>query len=215
MTKVKICGITRREDAETAIELGADALGFVFEASSARFVGDSPDLLKSVCEFAPFTFFVAVYSTVDKLHRGFQAVQFEHEGDAGNAHMEAPPAGILTLRFQESSTPPMAVEAARTHLRNRKTFPIRGVLIEAFHATMKGGTGIALNWDFAAEFVSRLQRPVILAGGLTPDNVAEAVHRVKPYAVDVSSGVESAPGIKDHAKMRDFIQAAKSIAVAC
>ena len=72
-----------------------------------------------------------------------------------------------------------------------------------------GGTGKTVDWDFAAEIVEVLPKPVILAGGLTPDNVGEAIRKVRPYAVDVSSGIESSPGVKDHAKMKDFIQAAK------
>lgn len=208
MSRVKICGITRREDAELALELGADALGFVFEPSSPRYVGDNLEILRFVGSATPYAFCVAVYGSVDKLHPGFQAVQFEQEGEAARAGGVLP-AGILTLRFEPGTHADMAVEAARVHLRNRRVFPLRSILIEAFHPEMKGGTGLPLDWDFATLFVAKCPVPVILAGGLNPDNVVDAIRMVRPYAVDVSSGVEERPGIKSPLMMKDFIQAAK------
>lgn len=208
MARVKICGITRREDAELAIELGADALGFVFEPSSPRYVGDNNDILRFVGTVAPYTYCVAVYSKVDRLYPGFQAVQFEHEGDATTMETVLP-AGLLTLRFDPGTPADMAVEAARVHLRNRRTFPVRGIVIEPFHPDLKGGAGIQLDLNFATVFSARCPVSVILAGGLNPDNVAEAVRMVRPYSVDVSSGIEEKPGIKSPLMMRDFIQAVR------
>ena len=208
MSRVKICGLTRREDAELALELGADALGFVFEPTSPRYVGDSPDIIRFVGSAQPYTYCVAVYASVGALHSGVQAVQFEQEGDAGRAGGVLP-AGILTLRFTEGTQPDMAIEAAKVHLRNRRTFPLRGILIEAHHPEQHGGTGVRLDWDFATIFTAKCPVPVMLAGGLTPDNVAEAIQMVRPYAVDVSSGIEEKPGIKSAIMMRDFIQAAR------
>jgi len=212
VSKVKICGLTRREDAETAWALGADALGFVFEPSSPRYVGDNLEILRFVASAAPYTFCVAVYGVVNKLYPGFQAVQFEQEGDAVNETGPLPP-GILTLRFGPDTSPDHAVDAAKVHLRNRKTFPLRGILIEAHHPEQFGGTGQKLDWDFATIFSAKCPSLVTLAGGLTPDNVAEAVRLVNPYSVDVSSGVEESPGIKSAIMMRDFIQAAKGSSV--
>ncbi len=208
MSRVKICGLTRREDAELAIELGADALGFVFEPSSPRYVGDNTDILRVVGSASPYTFCVAVYGSVNTLHPGFQAVQFEQEGDAARAGGVLP-AGILTLRFTEGTQADMALEAARVHLRNRRTFPIRGILIEAHHPDQHGGTGVRLDLDFATIFTAKCPVAVTLAGGLNPDNVAEAIQMVRPYAVDVSSGIEEKPGVKSAVMMRDFIQAAR------
>jgi len=211
VSKIKICGLTRREDAELALGLGADAVGFVFEPSSPRYVGDNPDILRFVSSVAPYSFCVAVYGAVNKLYPGFQAVQFEQEGDAVNA--PAPlPAGILTLRFSPGTSPVDAVEATRVHLRNRKTFPIRGVHIEAFHPDQMGGTGLQLDLDFATIFTARCPALVTLSGGLNPDNVARAIQAVRPYAVDVSSGIEESPGIKSPIMLRDFIQAARGAA---
>jgi phosphoribosylanthranilate isomerase len=198
--------LTRREDAELALGLGADALGFVFDPNSPRYVGDNLDILRFVASSAPYTFCVAVYTSVTTLHSGFQAVQFEQEGDAIGAP-GVMPAGILTLRFGPETSAHDAVEAAKVHLRNRKTFPIRGILIEAHHPEMGGGTGITMDWDFAAEFNAKCPALVTLAGGLTPDNVTEAIRKVRPYSVDVCSGIEDSPGVKSESKMRDFIQA--------
>ncbi|MEA2553064.1 MAG: phosphoribosylanthranilate isomerase [Fimbriimonadaceae bacterium] len=194
-----------------ALELGADAFGFVYEPSSFRYVGDNTDIAKFVGSLPPYAFAVAVYGEVNTLYPGFQAVQFEQEGSAAQSGGVLP-AGIMTLRFDTSTTAAMALDAARIHLRNRRTFPVRGVLIEAHHPEQRGGTGVKLDLDFAAEFVQRCPVPVILAGGLNPDNVAEAVERVRPYAVDVSSGVEETPGVKSAFLMRDFIQAARGAA---
>jgi phosphoribosylanthranilate isomerase len=208
VSKVKICGLTRREDAELALGLGADAVGFVFEPSSPRYVGDNADILRFVSSVAPYTFCVAVYGAVNKLYPGFQAVQFEQEGDAVNATGPMPP-GILTLRFGPGTSAMDAVEATRVHLRNRKTFPIRGIHIEAFHPDQMGGTGVQLDLDFATTFTARCPALVTLSGGLNPDNVARAIQAVRPYAVDVCSGIEESPGIKSPLMVRDFIQAAK------
>ena len=211
MTRIKICGITRREDAELALGLGADAVGFVFEPSSPRYVGDNADILRFVSSVAPYSFCVAVYGAVNKLYPGFQAVQFEQEGEGVNAPGPLP-AAILTLRFTPDTHVDNAVEAARVHLRNRKTFPIRGIHIEAYHPEQKGGTGQALDLDFATTFVAKCPALVTLSGGLNPDNVARVIQLVHPYAVDVSSGLEEKPGIKSPIMVRDFIQAARGAA---
>lgn len=190
------------------MELGADALGFVFEPSSPRYVGDKSDILRFVASAPPYAFCVAVYGSVTALYPGFQAVQFEQEGEAARAGGVLP-AGILTLRFTEGTLADMAIEAAKTHLRNRRTFPIRGILIEAHHPEQRGGTGVRLDLDFATLFTAKCPVPVTLAGGLNPSNVAEAIQMVRPYSVDVSSGIEEKPGVKSAIMMRDFIQAAR------
>lgn len=208
MSRVKICGLTSRDDAELALGLGADAVGFVFEPSSPRYVGDNSDILRFVASAAPYSFCVAVYGAVNQLPPGFQAVQFEQEGDAVNATGPLP-AGILTLRFTPDTAVDNAVEAARVHLRNRKTFPIRGIHIEAYHPDQMGGVGAALDLNFATTFTAKCPALVTLSGGLNPDNVARAIQMVHPYAVDVSSGIEEKPGVKSPLMLRDFIQAAK------
>jgi phosphoribosylanthranilate isomerase len=203
VTKVKICGLVRPEDAEHAIESGANALGFVFEEGSPRYAKTHLEVIQSL---GPYAMTVAVFGRLHQAvleNSGCKVAQFE------TAH-PWPPGGmtsVITLRLQEGWT---SEEAVR-RLRQAESLIQNGdaILIDAYHPTLAGGTGHRVDWDLAAFIVESTRTPVILAGGLTPDNVAEAIQKVRPYAVDVSSGIESSPGIKDHLKMRDFIRAAK------
>ncbi|MGI8924048.1 MAG: phosphoribosylanthranilate isomerase [Fimbriimonadales bacterium] len=189
MTRVKICGVTRAEDAEAAAEAGADAVGFVFEPSSPRFVGSFMDLHLAL---PPYVTSVAVFGPFlpDAGATGFDRIQY----------LSGSPTGGLIRAFRLGETPLAEILAYRSS----------PVLIDAFHPKQFGGTGERANWEAAAEVVRSTSVPVVLAGGLTPDNVAEAIRIVRPYAVDVSSGVEERPGVKDPFKLRDFIAAARS-----
>lgn len=183
MTRVKICGITTPEDAEAAISYGADALGFIFERTSPRFVG------RLVFQPPPFIAAVAVFGEYDS---EFDLAGFDH------------------IQYV-SGNPPVHFRRVRV-VRSAEETEITGpVVLDAYHPTKLGGTGETVDWKWAAEFVRKHRWPVILAGGLNPDNVAEAIRIVGPYGVDVSSGVESEPGKKDHDKLRAFISAAKRI----
>ncbi|HVT12906.1 MAG TPA: phosphoribosylanthranilate isomerase [Fimbriimonadaceae bacterium] len=210
-TKVKICGLTRAEDVEKAIDLGADALGFVFEPNSPRYIGSRANDLIGAVE--PYVLCVGVYGqfhSADCPH--LNAVQFTELGGTASIFssvgMGRTPPVIKALRISGRDEPGLALKLAEDWLRQFRIEP-RGLLLDAYDEAKHGGTGKRVDWDFAAEFVRLSSRPVILAGGLTPENVAEAVAKVRPYAVDVSGGVEASPGVKDHAKMRDFIQAAR------
>lgn len=190
MTRVKICGITRWADAEAAIEAGADALGFIFEPSSPRFIGDSPELALRV---PPFVESVAVFAGYYD-HPGlahFEAVQFA----SGNPPRRLKRLKVFRLGEEKQEAAAAYVDSA--------------ILLDAFDEQAHGGTGKPVDWDVAAAIVQAARVPVVLAGGLNPDNVAEAIRKVRPYAVDVSSGVESAPGMKDHGKVRAFIEAVR------
>lgn len=197
VTRVKICGLRDPSDAEWAIECGADYLGFVFEPSSPRFVGDmnwSPEWLDSVK--APR---VAVFGEVsEQPSMRFDIVQ-AHAWPHWSGSESRLRFHVLRMGTLLGVDPPDFGEMSRTDK----------CLLDAYDARLHGGSGKVIDWDVAAMFVKEASVDVILAGGLTPDNVAEAIQKVRPYAVDVSSGVESSPGIKDHIKMRDFIQAAK------
>lgn len=195
MTRVKICGLARVQDAELAFELGADALGFVFEPSSPRSVVGNRDVLTLPRKFGPYCACVAVFGPFRILpHEDFRAVQAS-EGD--------PAEGVQLIR-----TVPLRAKAD-FHPALRAGSRADALLIDASVEGMHGGTGQKVDWHLAAEFVNYAPKPVILAGGLTPENVAEAVRVVRPYAVDVSSGIESSPGVKDPIKVRDFIHAAR------
>ncbi len=192
--KVKICGITSEDDAEWALECGADALGFIFQPESKRYVGAS-DAQRIPARLEPFTVCVAVFGLVPNgitLPTRFNAIQGENTSSAqGVTRIEA-------IRIQGSQKPNLDIEAD-------------ALLLDAFDPNAYGGTGKTIDWNLAAEIVRESPLPVILAGGLTPENVAEAIRIVKPYAVDVCSGVEASYGIKDKLKVRDFIQAAKGV----
>ncbi len=197
MIRVKICGLTRREDAMLAADLGADALGFILEPTSPRYIGEV--LPKWLSELPPMPVKVAVFGVVSRpVHRSiFDLVQGSEWEVLSEAHAKR----IHTLRVRPGQ---------RADDFMQQSVNAAALLLDSHKDGAYGGTGIKLDWDLAAEIVSRADRPVILAGGLTPDNVAEAIRRVRPFAVDVSSGVESSPGIKDPVRMRDFIQAARN-----
>jgi phosphoribosylanthranilate isomerase len=200
--KVKICGITSAEDALTAVEAGADALGFMFYASSPRCV-TRETATQIVHHLPPFVAKVGVFVNPN----------------AEEVRLAIADCGLDTLQFHGEESPEFCrqfglkvLKAFRVQgpetLKALPTYSSMAWLLDSFVAGSHGGTGNTFNWDIAAEAV-RMGGRVILAGGLTPENAAEAVRKVRPYGLDVSSGVESAPGKKDAAKVRAFIAAAK------
>lgn len=195
VTRVKICGLTTACDLDTAIEVGADAVGVILEPTSPRCVAGDREFLAHVRRVHPFATTVAVFGkTVSwDLCAGFAAVQ---------AHELRSAPGFKLLR-----THALADGDDLSFLTEDEP---DAWLLDAAVPGAFGGTGKRVDWDLAAEVVRRSPRPVILAGGLDPDNVAEAIARVRPSAVDVSSGVESSPRVKDWGKLRAFIEAARS-----
>jgi len=203
-TRVKICGVTRAADAWAAIELGADALGFNTYADSKRFV----DLQKEshwISELPPFVTRVAVMvnPTTAEAKAVFElpfidAVQFHGNEEPAFCRQFAPRPFIKAIALENSQT-----------LEDPSEFGTRNLLIDAYRSGQFGGTGELIDLDLATRFVQRHRAVrVILSGGLTPENVGDAIERVQPFAVDVATGVEDAPGKKDRAKMGDFIAAA-------
>jgi phosphoribosylanthranilate isomerase len=181
-------------DAECAINEGADALGFNFERSSPRFVGDGE--LPWVSALPPIPVKVAVFGRVDRpVPRGlFDVIQ----GVEWAVFPEPSPKRIHVIRPQPGQS---ARDVMSTMIH------ATAVMLDAYSPERFGGTGHRVDISLAKEIVKESRIPVILAGGLTPDNVADIVREVRPFAVDVSSGVEERPGVKDHVKLRDFIQA--------
>ena len=205
--KIKICGITNQDDAETAVHEGADALGFVFYSQSPRYV--EPAVAKQIIRsLPPFVLPVGVFvnQDLDSVRRLFD--------DCGLALAQLH--GDESPDFCESLKRPV-LRALR--LRGRSSFlalaefkgrmGVRGFVVDAFSDTVYGGTGHTTDWSFAGEVAKAV--PILLAGGLTPENVQEAIRQVQPYGVDVSSGVEQSPGRKDSAKMRAFIQSVRLV----
>jgi phosphoribosylanthranilate isomerase len=204
MVKVKICGITNREDALAAVTAGADALGFVFHPLSPRHISTEnaaeiirtlPPFIQSVGLFVDQELAV-VNDTADRC--GLDIVQLH--GDETPEYCGAVRRRVIkAFRVRDITT-----------LDSLLRYDVSGCLLDAWSPAAHGGTGQTFNWDIAAEAV-KLGHRIILAGGLTPANVSEAVRLVRPYGVDTSSGVESAPGLKDAAKIRLFIEQAKII----
>jgi len=205
--KIKICGITNQIDALQAIDSGADALGFVFYKKSPRHV--SPKEVKSiVANLPPFVLPVGVF--VNEEAQVVRDIMDECGLALAQIH------GDETADYCESLGRPV-IRGIR--LRDRNTFMamaeyrgrarVRGFVLDAFSDSAYGGTGKTADWNLAKEAAQSFS--FLLAGGLTPDNVREAIQKVQPYGVDVSSGVEGSPGKKDPAKVQAFIQAVKLV----
>jgi phosphoribosylanthranilate isomerase len=199
--RVKICGIRRLEDAMLAAELGADAVGFVFWPDSPRFI-DPYRAREITRRLPPFLTTVGVFvdqpadfvnGVADLLALG--AVQF-HGHEAASDYARSAHRVIKAVAVGDSFDRTRDLDAVPPHVT---------VLLDAHDPIKRGGTGKAIDWTIAAD--AARQRRVILSGGLQPANVEAAVGTVGPYAVDVSSGVESAPGVKDAAKLRAFFGA--------
>jgi phosphoribosylanthranilate isomerase len=203
-TLVKICGVRRLEDAQLACELGADAIGFVFWPGSPRFV--DPERARAiVSELPPFVSVVGVF--VDQTPDYVGGVAALLQLAAVQLHGNEPPATYVNSRHRVIKSVPVTVgfDAARAC----QALPsMATMLLDAHDPIRRGGTGRTVDWRAAAA-AARL-RPVILSGGLNAYNVVEALMRVRPYALDVSSGVESSPGVKDPAKLREFFTALAS-----
>lgn len=202
MVKVKICGITHIDDAMAAVEFGADALGFVFFKKSPRYV--SPKKAAFIIEkLPPFIQTVGVFA--NESAENMEAVISATRISVVQLHGDEPPALCrLTRRVIKA----IRIESLDSLAPlGRYTRHVSGFLLDAYTPDKLGGTGMIFNWDIAVE--AKQFGQIILAGGLTPDNVSEAVKYVRPYGVDVSSGVEKEKGTKDLDKMQLFIGRAK------
>ena len=206
--KVKICGITSPGDALMAVEAGADALGFLCHPPSPRFLSRQR-AAEIIRELPPLVAKVGVFvnPTAEDVRRaigdcGLDTLQF---------HGEEPPEFCRQFRLK-------VIKGFRLQdvesLKPLGAYTTEAWLLDSYLPDKHGGTGVRFNWDLAVIAVQRGGR-VLLAGGLTPENAAEAVRHVRPYGLDVSSGVESTPGKKDASKVRAFIQAAKTALPVC
>lgn len=205
--QVKICGITTAEDAHAAVEAGADALGFVFYRKSPRAI--EPELAKRIIAgLPPFVLPVGVFVNEDvKKVRdlmddcGLALAQLHGEETPAYCEMLARPV-LKAFRLHGVAS---LLSLAEFKGRAR----VRGFVLDAYSDKAYGGTGEVADWALAAEVSNTA--PVVLAGGLTADNVGAAIQKVRPYAVDVSSGVELSPGRKDAEKIAAFIRAARLV----
>ncbi len=196
----KICGITRVEDALAAVEAGADAIGLVFYAKSPRAV-DIEQAKAIVAALPPFVTSVGLF--VDMPRETLQALLREVPLDLLQFHGDESPADCEG--FARPYIKALRVRADQDVARMMAPYSgACGILLDTFVEGVPGGTGAAFDWSLVPREAGK---PIILAGGLTPDNVAQAIAQVRPYAVDVSGGVEAAKGIKDAGKVKAFLQA--------
>jgi len=203
VTAVKICGITRRDDALAAARLGAHAVGLVFCARSPRNVSIAA-AQEIVAALPPFVMAVGLF--VDAAARDIEAVLSEVRLDLLQFH------GDETAAFCARFGVPF-IKAARVRpgldlIQYARDYgAARGLLLDAFVDGTHGGTGTAFDWSLIPPDLSL---PIVLSGGLNPANVSDAIRRVSPWAVDVSSGVEASPGIKDPQKIAAFMKEVRS-----
>lgn len=200
--RVKICGITRVEDALAAAAAGADAIGLVFYANSPRAVGIE-QAQAIIAALPPFVTTVGLFVDIqrDELQRILASVPLDllqFHGDESVEQCEG---------FGRPYIKALRVKAGDDIIAEVSRYPgASGILLDTYVEGVPGGTGKAFDWSLVPE---KLSKPVILAGGLRPDNVAEAVRQVRPYAVDVSGGVEAGKGIKDAERVAAFIRAVR------
>lgn len=197
-TRVKICGITRRQDAEFAIEMGTDALGFVFYPPSPRAVtvAQAEQIVEGL---APFVSVVALFVDAEPKHvrlclqsLPISVLQF-HGGESPEYCEQFGKPYMKVVRMRDGVN---LAELATRYVS------ASALLLDSYQTGVPGGTGQTFDWSM----INEVDKPIILAGGLTVENVAMAIKQVQPYAVDVSGGVEQAKGIKDQQKIRAFMQ---------
>ncbi len=201
MTRIKICGITNLDDALTAADMGADALGFIAVPGTARYL--SPDQYAAISAALPLFVKRVVVARRPEDAEDYLAEYVQHyeePADKSSAR-RGDQWRIRAFRVRDETT----LQAIADY-----PYPVGAILLDAYHESALGGAGVTFNWDLARRAREFTDRPMILAGGLTPGNITQALEAVRPYGVDVSSGVESAPGVKDKAKLRAFINAIRA-----
>lgn len=206
-TRIKICGTTNLEDAHAAADLGVDALGFIFVSGTPRYV--KPQVAERIISaLPPFITTVGVFADASP-----EAISLTIQT-----------CGLDAVQLHGSETPEYCSDVGARHavrlikafrIKDRQSlalipeYKVSAYLLDTYVEGKKGGTGETFNWNLARE--AKVYGRIIIAGGLTPENVSQAVQRVRPYAVDVSSGVECSPGKKDHAKIKAFIQNVRAL----
>jgi len=208
--RVKICGLTNTEDVAVAVEAGADAVGFIFYRQSPRHV--EPALVKQiVATLPPLVTPVGVFVNEDLAtvraiidSCGLALAQLHGDETAAYCHDLGRPV-MKALRLKDRGN-----FLSLAEFQGRAS--VRGFVLDTFSENAYGGTGQISDWRLAAEAAK--SATILLAGGLTSENVGEAIRTVQPYGVDVSSGVESIPGKKDHAKLRAFFEAVRVVSSA-
>lgn len=225
MTKIKICGLKTLPDALAAIEVGADLLGFNFYSKSPRYIEPAAcaEITAVLREKYPDIILVGVFvnSPAEEIRATLQTAHLHlaqlHGDETPEMLAELAPLAFKAIRLKSDARADWEAEkrmASVIQLSASKSAPqsapqsAPALLVDASVPGLYGGSGVTADWDAAAQLAKQI--PLLLAGGLTPENVAQAVARVQPWGVDTASGVESAPGVKDPAKMQAFVQAVRN-----
>ncbi len=203
--KVKICGITSYEDAALALDAGADALGFNFFAPSPRYI-EPRDASAIIRRLPPFTVTVGLFVNVERIERleetvltaGVQVIQLHGDEDPAYCRRLAKYPLIKAVRVGDK---PVELDP--------DSYPVRAFILDVKDDAIFGGTGKSFDWNLVRDIDRK--RPIILAGGLRPDNVQAAIRVVRPYGVDVCSGVEREPGKKDPGKLAEFMNEVRNV----
>jgi phosphoribosylanthranilate isomerase len=202
MVRIKICGITNIEDALLAVDLGANALGFIFYKESKRYI-EPDNALSIISRIPPFITTVGVFVNQDldeiinvRDKVGFDAFQL-HGDESASFCKKLGKNVIKTVRVKD-----------KINTEEIESYPVRAILFDSYSTKDYGGTGESFSWGVLRGI--DLSKKVILSGGLTPENVVNAIQIVNPYAVDVSSGVEDYPGKKNPERLKRFIEAARN-----
>ena len=207
MTFIKICGITNVDDALAAVTAGADALGFNFYKPSPRYV--TPQTAREIISKLPLSVLTVGV--------------FVNEDSPEAVRSIANESGITALQLHGDESPNYCRELARDRyviktlavandfdLQTVKAYEVEAVMLDTKHIELRGGTGCVFDWSIARE-VNEVVPKLFLAGGLSPDNIEEAIEIVRPYAVDACSALEDEPGRKNHERMRAFVETARSV----
>jgi len=205
MTLIKICGITNLDDALATVDAGADALGFNFYRPSSRYI--DPHAARRIIEQLPETILtVGVFvnessESVKTIAQdaGLKALQLHGDESPGYCRKLSDWFVIKTFAVKEGFD-----ETATSR------YEVNAIMLDASHNKLKGGTGQVIDWSTARRIRDQ-GKPMFLAGGLSPENVAAAIRKVEPYAVDSCSALESIPGKKDHSRVRDFVKVVRSL----
>lgn len=223
MVKVKICGITNVKDAVRAAEYGADLAGFIFIKNTPRYIGNRKDIILGMPEGLKKTMSKAGLFQNQDVREVAETVIYcsldyvQLQGDESPEYC-----GSLKNILQETKYP-YSVKIIKAFKVMDRIVPVAGIydmlgyeecadyfVFDTFHPALGGGTGIMFNTDILIKERKKIRKPFFIAGGLTPDNVAEIIKRVNPYGVDASSGVENLPGEKDETLLKEFITNAKN-----
>jgi phosphoribosylanthranilate isomerase len=202
MIRIKICGITNLDDAILAVDYGADALGFMFYKGSKRYISPN-EAQRIISKLPPFVITVGVFvnQELDEIRNiqgqaGFDIVQL-HGNESPDFCKSFGERAIKAIRVKDNES-----------FREVESYSAEAILFDTYSNESYGGTGMSFNWEILKNF--RTSKKIILSGGLSPENVTQAIGIVNPYAVDVSSGVEGHPGKKSPEKLKRFIEAVRN-----